>query len=228
LVFEGLSLFRSRQISSTGKDLTMHINSNIVFPILLISLFVVVGIHLLLYSKKRHLLINEFAKKNGLELLPVEHSVRLEEELNSSLSLDGNGAVRKVMKLKDLVAGQGITIFRCIELLKFGPTPSNTPHHQNHVASTFIVPEKINLFFSINQAGEFRPWYPRDYPLKEDPYFQKLIPVLNGIRPPREVTITLRNERGFIYNNPLVTGGEKMDDLDYLYQLSIKIKQLFS
>ncbi len=32
----------------------------------------------------------------------------------------------------------------------------------------------------------------------------------------------------YSYNNPLVTGGEKIEDLDYLFQLTVEIKQLLS
>ena len=44
--------------------------------------------------------------------------------------------------------------------------------------------------------------------------------------PPHALSITVRNGKALIYPEPLVVGGEKEEDLDYLLSLAKKMNKL--
>ncbi len=190
---------------------------------ILIFAFLAVGIHLFIYSKKRRSMLKGFSQSRGLHYTPDDHG-RLETELNRKLALDESGLVRSFMKIKDIVSDGEISLFRCIELLDLNPYGTVASPHQNHICVSLEVPVVINLFFITNKEGHTNNIYPKDKNLFEDTFFLQLQPLIEQNLPKESVTISFRRGRAIIYLNPLVVGGEKEEDLDYLLSLGKAIK----
>ncbi len=82
------------------------------------------------------------------------------------------------------------------------------------------------MFFITNKDGKHNNLYPKDKILNEDGYFQKIQSVVMDNPPKRSITISFQRGKALMYVNPLVTGGEKEEDLEYLLMICKRIKNV--
>ena len=191
---------------------------------ILVPLFVAVGVYLLIYSRRRRAMLKRFARERGLSYRPRDEQ-GLADELTEKLAVDGEGLVRAFMGVKDLVSDGRVTLFRCTELLDLNPHRRAQDPHGNHICVLFEAPEEIDLFFRMERDGEVRNLHPPGKVLGEDEAFGRISQVLHKDPPPNGLTVSFRNGKALIYANPLVTGGEKREDLDYLLRIGRRLDE---
>jgi len=193
---------------------------------LLIPIFAAVGIYLIIYNKKKSALFKNFSSSRGLQYQQKDDG-QIERALTEKLKIEEPNYARAISGVKDIIRYGEILIFRCTELLdlyKYG-NPQTT--HFPRVALSFDAPKDASLFFIFYpKTGEYKSCYPPDKNLNEDKYFQNIKSALQDLPPPHPVTITLSRGTAFIYLEPLVVGGGKEKDLDYLLSLGKKFKDV--
>ncbi len=194
----------------------------LVWPILII-LFLAVGVHLVIYSNKRKKMLEKFAKKNNLKEVSKDNK-SLEAQLNQRHAIKENGFLRTFMKIRDIIGDGDIFLFRGIELLDLNPYGNPETSHQNHIYISFDVPEEIDLFFIMDKNGKVSNLYPKDKVVEKDEYFKKIRPVIQNQIYKKSITISLRGGKALINTNPLVTGKETEEDLEYLLVCGRAIK----
>ncbi len=193
---------------------------------ILIPLLMAVGIHLLVYGRKRRAMLKEFSEQMGLRYIPVD-SGEMESYLNQKLEIPEKGLIRKIMRIKDIVSDETVRIFRCIELLDLNPYRTTSCPHQNHIVLALKVPFDINLFFIREKSGEYVSCYPKGKNLLEDVYFPSIKKVIESHVPLHRLSVTFSQGQALIYLLPLVVGAEKPQDLIYLLNLGRALKALY-
>ena len=128
------------------------------------------------------------------------------------------------MKIKDIVGDGEIFLFRCIELLDLNPYGTPEITHQNHICLSFDVPQEIDLFFIMDKNGNQSNLYPKGKEIEKDEYFKEIKHTIHNNLHRNSVTISFRGGRALLYTNPLVTGGEAEEDIEYLVFLARSIK----
>ncbi|WP_321330264.1 hypothetical protein [uncultured Ilyobacter sp.] len=195
----------------------------IILPVVA-SAFLAVGGYSAVSSLKKQNLIKELAKKNNLVFKNKETKI-LEKKLNKKLAIEGKGKMRSFIKIKDLVKDDEISVFRYIELLDLGKEDPDEKPHQAHIGASFEVPLDVDLFFTSDEEKEFFSLYPEGKLLSADRYFQKIKPVLEENPHKNTVTISFRRGRALLYVNTTAKSKESIEDLQYLVDLSRKIKE---
>jgi hypothetical protein len=193
---------------------------------ILIPIFAAVGVYLVAYNRKKSALFKGFSSSRGLQYQKRDDG-QIEKALTEKLKIEEPNYTRAISGVKDIIRYGEILIFRCTELLdlyKYG-NPQNT--HFPRVALSFNAPQDASLFFVFYpKTGEYKSCYPLDKNLNEDKYFQNIKSALQDFPPPHPVTITLSRSMAFIYLEPLIVGGEKEHDLDYLLNFGKKLKEV--
>jgi hypothetical protein len=193
---------------------------------ILIPIFVVLGIYLIIYNSKKSALFKSFSSARSLQYQKKDDG-QIEIALSEKLKIEEPNYVRSISGVKDIIQYDEILIFRCTELLdlyKYG-NPQTT--HFPRVALSIDAPQDASLFFIFYpKTAEYKSCYPSDKNLNEDKYFQKVKSLLRDFPPAHPVSITLSRGTVFIYIEPLVVGGEKETDLDYLLNLGKKLKEI--
>lgn len=193
---------------------------------ILIPIFAVLGLYLIIYNRKKSALFKNFSSARGLRHQKKDDG-QIERTLSEKLKIEEPNYVRTISGVKDIIRYGEILIFRCTELLdlyKYG-NPQTT--HFPRVALSFDAPQDASLFFIFYpKTAEYKSCYPSDKNINEDKYFQNIKSLLRDLPPQHPVSITLSRGSAFIYLKPLVVGGEKETDLDYLLNLGKRIKEV--
>lgn len=193
---------------------------------ILIPIFAALGIYLIIYNRKKSSLFKNFSSSRGLQYQKKDTG-QIEKTLTEKLNIEEPNYTRAISGVKDIIRYGEIIIFRCTELLdlyKYG-NPQTT--HFPRVALSFDVPQDASLFFIFYpKTGEYKSCYPTDTNFNEDRYFQNIKSLFQDFPPPHPIKITLSRGTAFIYLEPLVVGGEKQRDLDYLLNLGKKLKEV--
>jgi hypothetical protein len=193
--------------------------------LILIPIFAAIGIYLVVHNRRKSALFKNFSAARGLQYQRKDDG-QIEKSLTEELKIEEPNYTRAISGVKDIIRYGEILLFRCTELLdlhKYG-NPQTT--HFPRVALSFNSPQDASLFFIFHpKTEEYKSCYPPDKNLNEDKYFQNVRSRLQDFPPPHPVTITLSRGTAFIYLEPLVVGGEKESDLEYLLTLGKKLKE---
>ena len=193
--------------------------------LILFPLFALVGIWLLIYSRKRSQLLKNFGRKKGLIYLASDDG-RLEQKLDQAFKLEPPLA-RGFSRIRDIVTDNNIFLFRVTELLDLVPYRVKEYAHSGHVAVAFSVPKEINLFFFLVNQSEYENIHPPGKNLDADQHFQVMQKIIKTNPPPHNLSVTIMRKKALIYLMPIVTGAEKESDLEYLFDLAKEIKRVF-
>ncbi|WP_298037359.1 hypothetical protein [uncultured Desulfuromonas sp.] len=192
--------------------------------LILIPAFSFVGLWLLIYSRRRSRLVKTFGAKKGLSYRHRDDGA-LGRELNRAFALAAPLG-RDFSRIRDIVEGGGIRLFRATEALDLSPygLPQNT--HSGRIAVFFETEKDGEAFFLAKDARDIRhvlPW--STGPAEPDPGLTGLMQIIDGNPPPHQLSVTVMGGRFLAYLQPMLTGGEKESDLDYLYRLATRAKQ---
>lgn len=189
----------------------------------LIPIFILLGLYLIFYFYKRGKLIKNFAKNNNLSY--NKNNPLIERELEVLNFNTDKSLIRSFSQIQDIVSDNNISLFRCVELLDLNPYNRSVNNSFNRIATKFNISQNHNLFITFKS---FNQYFNRD-PLNKNPNqesIQKIQQLLQKYPNKHKITITLKNKIALVYLEPLVTGGEKLKDLEYLFNFSKQLKRI--
>lgn len=193
--------------------------------LILVPIFVLVGLWLIIYSRRRGRLIKNFGTAKGLSYRPVDDGT-LEQILNIAFALPAPLG-RDFSRIRDIVEDGNVHMFRVTEGLDLSPygMPQNT--HAGRIAVYLDTGHDGELFFLAKNAQEIRYILPRETS-PTDPEFEKMKDVILEFPPPHMLSVTVMGGKFLAYFEPTLTGSEKASDLDYLYNLATRVKSALS
>ena len=192
--------------------------------LILTPIFVLIGIWLLIYSKRRSHLVKRFGKTKGL-FYRHEDDGTLEQALNRAFTLAAPLG-RDFSRIRDIVENDGICLFRVTEALdlSYYGMPQNT--HFGRIAVFFNTEKDLELFFLAKNAQEIKHVLPKDSNhIATDPVFTNIKQIINDNQPPHMLSVTLMRGKFLAYLEPMLTGSEKKNDLNYLFELAKNVKR---
>ena len=189
---------------------------------ILIPLFVAVGLYLVWYSARRRKMLEAFARSHQLFIRP-EHLEPLDKTLKACFSLEGEGVVRSFGQLSSLVDGDGVWLFRAVELLDLNPRGATSSTHSPRIAAVFDVPADLDEFFLLDRSMRVTPRRPGSGDPRAD-VVEMSRRIAQSCQGRHMLSVTLSGGHGLIYFEPLVVGGESQGDIDVLYQMAQKMR----
>ena len=191
--------------------------------LILTPIFVLIGLWLLIYSKRRSNLVKGFGAKKRLFYRQKDDGT-LEQSLNGAFALTAPLG-RDFSRIRDIVEDNGICLFRVSEALDLSHygMPQNT--HFGRIAVFFETKKDLELFFLVKNAKEIKPIIPNNaHQFAADPIFVKLKQIIRENPPPHSLSVTLMRGKFLAYLEPMVTGSETERDLNYLSDLAKTVK----
>jgi len=192
--------------------------------LILIPIFVLIGLWLLIYSRRRSNLVKGFGAKKRL-LYRHKDDGTLEQALNRAFALTAPLG-RDFSRIRDIVEDDGICLFRVTEALDLSHygMPQNT--HFGRIAVFFETKKDLESFFLVKNAQEIKLIIPKDsHRIAADPTFVKLKQIINDNPPSHTISVTLMRGQFLAYLEPMVTGSEKERDLNDLFDLAKTVKR---
>ena len=190
---------------------------------ILVPLFVAVGIHLVLYSRRKRKMLEAFANSHQLCISP-ESKEELQKTLENHFSLKQEGLVRSFEQLSSIVDGGSIWIFRVVELLDLDPHAQSSSAHFSRIVALFEVAGKYDEFFIHDRSMQVKNRVSGSNP--PSPLVTKITnQTASSCNARHPLSVTLAHGRGLVYFETLVTGGETMSDIDSLYCIARKLGQ---
>jgi len=190
---------------------------------ILTPIFIAVGIHLILYSRRRKKMLELFAKKHQLNIRP-EREKEVQGVLDACFSSEDAEMLRTFGQLSSLVEGEAVFLFRTVELLDIKPHIKSYDTHFARIVALFDVSADYDEFFLLDKS--LRAMKRRPESKDPDP---KIIEISKQIAASCEgrhtLSITLGRGKGLIYFEPLVTGGETINDVNSLYCIAKKMRE---
>ncbi len=190
---------------------------------ILVPLFAAVGLYLIWYSRRRRKMLEAFAATHGLRLMP-EREGELQETLDACFSLKIDGLVRTFDQLSSVLVGGSIWVFRAVELLDLNPHARSPSTHFARIAALFEVSPDQDEFFLLDKSMQARQRLPGSpTPGSDVAGIVKRITASCNAR--HALSVTLARGHGLIYFEPLVTGGETLNDVDALYCIATSMRE---
>lgn len=190
---------------------------------ILVPLFAGVGLYLIWYSRHRKKILVAFANKHQLHISP-EHEKDLQKTLDARFSLKTANLVRSFGQLSNLIDGGPILVFQAVELLDLDPHAQSYSTHFPRIVALFDISTDYNEFFVVDKSGQAIQRPPRsNTPIPDVAGTSKRIADSCNARHP--LSVTFAHGPGLIYFEPLVTGGETVDDISSLYCIAKSMHQ---
>jgi len=190
--------------------------------IILITAFVLVGAWLIVYGKKRKRLVTDLAHRRGLPHRDKDDG-SMEKELDRAFGLK-TPYVRGFSRVRDIISDKEVTMFRVSELIDLNTHAKAQNTSFGRIAAYFDIPEGTEVIFNADGDLKFRALYPPGYKIETDGRFPAIKGVVGQYPPPYTMTATLMRGKALMYLHPVITGGEKPADVEYLYELAKKLK----
>ncbi|MDY7037928.1 MAG: hypothetical protein SV375_17420 [Thermodesulfobacteriota bacterium] len=160
-------------------------------------------------------MLESFAKSYQLRFRP-EKAKEVQQTLDSCFSLKGQGLVRSFGQLSSLVEGESTWLFRTVELLDLNPYEQSYSTHFPRIASLFDIPTDHEEFFFLDKSMKPIQRLPKSEPPNAN-VIEITKRIATSCKARHPLSVTLRRGHGLIYFEPMVTGGETIDDLNSLY-----------
>jgi hypothetical protein len=186
-------------------------------------LFVAVGLYLAWYTRRRRRLLETFAARHGFPVLQTV-AEPLQALLDERFALEGEGLVRSFGQVASVVEGDGVRLFRAVELLDLNPYAQADSTHFARIAALFGVPASLDAFFLVERDGRTRSRFggagPSDAALVE--VVRQTVAACGGRHP---LSVTFAGGSGLVYFEPRVTGGENAEDISALYAIAMQVRE---
>jgi hypothetical protein len=130
--------------------MTMNETPNGLVFWILIPAFLAVGIHLILYSRKRKKMVELFAKNNQLNIRP-ERKKEVQGILDTYISSSDAELLRTFDQISSLILGGEIWLFRAVELFDVNPRIKSPATHFPRIAALFEVSAEWDDFFLLDK-----------------------------------------------------------------------------
>ena len=193
---------------------------------ILIPLFVAIGIYLLWYMKRRKRMLLQFAKDNGFNI-KQKHEEKLQERLDSCFSLEDPGLIRSFGQVSNIIEKGSVLFFQTVELLDLNPHAQAYSTHFNRIAALFETHKTLDEFFLLDKS--MRPQHRLPTQKTSNPKIAEISrQIAKSCNASHTLSVTLRNGYGIIYFEPLVTGGESMQDIVSLSCIAANMQQEFT
>ena len=201
-------------------------NSDSLVLILLGVAFAAVGLHLVVYSRRRSRVVRRFAETRG-----YPHRERddgsLERQLERAFEINEPGCARAFSQIRDIVCLPIGKLFRVVELIDLNPRASvQSPHHTRAAVLFPGTPEWSGVFHVTSALGVHQR-----YPREPDPATARLPDLLQEVgitSPPHPLSLTFMRGQGLAYLEPAVTGSVTEAHLTYLADLAERFSDHFS
>jgi len=185
---------------------------------ILVPLFAAVGFYLIWYSLRRKKMLEAFAKSHRFKLRP-EREQDLQETLDSCFPLRHLGLLREFGQLAGIVEGEGVWLFRAVELLDLVPRVQADSTHYSRIVALFGTSPAFDEFFLLDRSGRATGRIPgAREPDPEVVEFTRR--QAKSCQARHTLSVTLKCGYGLIYFEPFVTGGESLDDVHCLYRIA--------
>ena len=193
-------------------------NSTLVWWIL-VPLFIAVGIHLALYSRRRKKIFKKFAVSHHLSFKP-ELQRKLQNILDTSFHLKQEGLSRSFGQLSNILFNGSIWIFRAVELLDLDPNSQPYSTHFPRVVALFKAPLSLEEFFLLDKSLDITTRLP-DSPVPSSEVTGCVEDCFNLHNPlPHSLSVSFSGGYGLVYFEPLIVGGETLSDINSLYSIA--------
>jgi hypothetical protein len=192
--------------------------------LILTPIFVLIGLWLLIYSRRRSRLVKAFGGTRGFFYCHKDDGT-LEQALNRAFTL-ASPLGRDFSRIRDIVGDDGIRLFRVTEALDLSHygIPQNT--HFGRIAVFLETEKECELFFLAKNAQEIKLILPKDSrQIAADSVFAELIQIIKEYPPPHMLSVTVMRGKFLAYLEPKLTGSEKESDLNYLFELAKMTKR---
>lgn len=182
---------------------------------IIVPLFVAVGLYLIWYSRRRKKMFEAFASSHKLRIRQ-EHKTELQKTLDRCFSFKNENMARSFDQLSSPIDGGSIWLFRAVELLDLNPYAQTYSTHFPRIAALFKAPTDHNEFFILDKSMQVKQKLPRsNQPGPKVAEITKRVAASCNAR--HSLSLTLSNGYGLVYFEPLVTGGETIEDMNSLY-----------
>ena len=192
--------------------------------LILTPIFVLIGLWLLIYSRRRSRIVKAFGETKGF-FYRYKDDGTLEQALNRAFALAAPLG-RDFSRIRDIVEDDSIRLFRVTEALDLSHygMPQNT--HFGRIAVFFETEKNWELFFLAKNAQEIKHILPTDSnKMESDPIFAKIEQIIKENPPPHMLSVTVMRGNFIAYLEPMMTGSEKESDLNYLFELARMVKR---
>jgi hypothetical protein len=187
------------------------------------AVFVALGVYLFIYSRRRGRLMRDFAIMRGLSYAARDDD-GLEQELERVLDYSIPGIARSFFRIRDIIQGAGITMFRGTELLDLTPYGKSQNTHFGRIAAYFDIGSDSDVYVTFMPDGGYRDRHPAGGNPEEAAGFAVLKTAIGEEPLSHPFSATLRGGKALLYFEPTF-GSEKPDDLQQLYELAHELKQ---
>lgn len=187
----------------------------------LVPVFVFVGGWLFMRARRRSRMLADFARRHAFTLRPETEEI--EARLNHAFMLDAP-LIRVFSRVRDVVDAGNVQVFRVTELVDRHPTRQVDNSHFGRIAALFETPENADVDVLIKPDGVIN-MHPENRPPREDPAYEAVDRVIADAPPRNPLSVTFRRGRGLAYFQPLVVGGETLEDVEYLYSFADRVAE---
>jgi hypothetical protein len=197
------------------------VEGNLLVLLLLGGAFGLVGVHLVLYSRRQSRLVRRFAESRSYRYSERDDG-RLERELSGGFELRESACRRAFSRIRDVVFLDCGELFRAVELLDLSPHGTTENSHRARTAVRFPAGSAPAGIFHVAPDLEVHQRYPRNDRSCAGDVAGLLRRAGIGC-PPHPLSLTLVRGQGVAYLEPLVTGSLKEDHLSYLADLASRL-----
>ena len=198
----------------------METSGNLLVFVILGVAFAGVGIHLLLWTRRRARQLRRFAEARGFGYRSRDDG-RLERDLNALVAIDEPGMGRAFGRVRDLVSVGDATLFRATEAVDL--VPWGEPQNSHHARTGIVFPAGLDSegVFGLLPDGRIDQRYPRGDACV--PGLRSTLERAGVASPPCPLSLTVGRGRAVACLEPMVAGALESRYLDYLLELAARL-----
>jgi hypothetical protein len=193
---------------------------------ILVPLFLAAGLYLIWFAQRRKKMLATFASSHQLSF-KQDYEENLQKRLDKCFALNKKNLVRSFDQLSSIIDGGPVLLFRAIELLDLNPHAQSDSTHFTRIIALFDITVEHDEFFILGKSMQIMKILPgSDTP---NPVITKMLKqIVKSCNARHSLSITIRRGQGLIYFQPLVTGGETINDINSLFCIAKSIHEEFS